>query len=194
MTAKAAEAEAAYLPRKYTMAEIASMRDSIRWSYPNGVCYRESERNADIEDRLRTYILAGIEPAEVLAARDAHMQREFERQVAAQAHHEAQAKSRPAPKPLLTKADVLEAWWSQCVAKYDGATITAKDAYDGFSGQTLKRFANNKAPDWVNISQADMERFIDGKGVKSRHAMFAKRYDGIQVVISGNVASGNYST
>lgn len=51
--------------RKYSVAEIDRLRDAIRWSYPSGVPFYEKDRNADIEDRLRTYMLNGTDPAEL---------------------------------------------------------------------------------------------------------------------------------
>ena len=57
-------------PRSYTVAEIDRMREAIRWSYPAGVVYYPDERNADIEDRLRTYMTAGISAEELEESRN----------------------------------------------------------------------------------------------------------------------------
>lgn len=97
-------------------------------------------------------------------------------------------------RSFKTKDDVISGWYDRCVAKYPEATITAADLYDGVSGRTLARFASNYAPDGVNITQKDMERWLEKKGHRSRGAMFAKRYDGIQQIIYGDVRSGNYGT
>lgn len=88
---------------------------------------------------------------------------------------------------------VLEEWFSDCVAKYDGATATSDHLYDGM-GHSLMAFANRRAGNGVHISKNDMESFLDKKGVRSRNAMFNKRYDGVQIIIHGNVRSGNYGT
>jgi len=53
------------LPRKYTVAEIDQMRKHIEWSYPTGVSFNGAERSAEVERRLRTYMMAGIEPKEI---------------------------------------------------------------------------------------------------------------------------------
>lgn len=51
--------------RKYSISEIDRMRRAIRYSYPSGVCYIQHERDADIENRLRTYMQNGTEPEEL---------------------------------------------------------------------------------------------------------------------------------
>jgi hypothetical protein len=51
--------------RKYSIQEIDRMRQCIRYSYPSGVPYYEHERAADIENRLRTYMLNGTDPKEL---------------------------------------------------------------------------------------------------------------------------------
>lgn len=103
-------------------------------------------------------------------------------------------KERERMAAMKTADDVLEEWYARCVAKYSGASEEAKKLYDGLSGRTAKRFANQHAPDGVHITQKDMERFLDKKGVRSRGSMFAKRYDGIQHIAYGDVRSGNYGT
>lgn len=180
--------------RKYTVAEIDDMRRSIASSYPSGVSYCADDRAADVERRLQTHMANGTDPGELSTAASERRDREYAAQEAYQERHAKMIASRPAPKPILTKADVMEQWFADCVAKYGGTTTTARDLYDGFSGRTLKRFANHHAPDGVNITQGDMERFLDGKGIRSRRAMFDKRYDGVAVVIYGSVSSGNYGT
>lgn len=97
-------------------------------------------------------------------------------------------------RSFKTTDDVISGWYDRCVAKYPEATITAADLYDGVSGRTLARFASNYAPDGVNITQKDMERWLEKKGHRSRGAMFAKRYDGIRQIIYGDVRTGNYGT
>lgn len=46
--------------RSYTLSEIDRMRELIRWSYPCGVSYYPADRDADTENRLRTYMLGGV--------------------------------------------------------------------------------------------------------------------------------------
>lgn len=53
------------MTRKYTVAEIDRMRRAIEWSYPSGVTYYQAERSAEIEDRLRTYMVNGTDPSEL---------------------------------------------------------------------------------------------------------------------------------
>lgn len=50
--------------RKYTVGEIDRMRSEIEWSYPSGP-YNAIERNADIENRLRTHMQNGTTPEEL---------------------------------------------------------------------------------------------------------------------------------
>ncbi len=52
------------IDRKYNIAEIDRMRTAIKWSYGEGN-YDPQERNADIENRLRTYMANGTEPEEL---------------------------------------------------------------------------------------------------------------------------------
>ncbi len=51
--------------RKYTVAEIDQMRELIQGSYPDGWPYMHDEREAEIEGRLRTYMLNGTNPEEL---------------------------------------------------------------------------------------------------------------------------------
>jgi hypothetical protein len=53
--------------RTYTVAEIDRMRTAIQWTYPPGVAYMAVERLVWVEERLRTYIMAGIDPLELEA-------------------------------------------------------------------------------------------------------------------------------
>lgn len=55
------------MERKYTVAEIDRMRKAIEWSYPCGVSFQRSERDADVENRLRTYMQNGTDPEELEA-------------------------------------------------------------------------------------------------------------------------------
>jgi hypothetical protein len=43
-------------PRAYSLNEIDRMREAIRWSYLDGVSFYPAERDANIEDRIRTYM------------------------------------------------------------------------------------------------------------------------------------------
>ena len=52
--------------RTYTMGDIDRMRKAIDWNIiPEGQPYYPAEKNAQVEDRLRTYMLAGVSPEEV---------------------------------------------------------------------------------------------------------------------------------
>ena len=53
------------MSRNYTLDEIDSMRQSIEWSYPCGVPFYQEQRTKEIEERIRTYMAAGIEPKEL---------------------------------------------------------------------------------------------------------------------------------
>lgn len=180
-------------PRKYSVAEIDAMRKSITWSYGSG-SYDPAQRAADTEDRLRTYMQNGTEPEELAEMAKQRLDADLAHQRAAIAFQKEMRAKAPPPRVLKTKEDVIDEWYQTSVAHYEGATDTAKDLYDGFMGKTLKRFANNHAPDGINVTQRDMEKYLDAKGVRSRNAMFAKRYDGICHIIHGNVRSGNYGT
>jgi len=51
--------------RKYSVSEIDRMRKAIEWSFPTGVSYDAVDRAAEIEERLRTYMLNGTDPKEL---------------------------------------------------------------------------------------------------------------------------------
>lgn len=53
--------------RKYSVTEIDEMRLSIAHIYYFGETYDGRERTADIENRLRTYMLNGTDPEELKA-------------------------------------------------------------------------------------------------------------------------------
>ena len=53
------------MAKKYTVAEIDQMRQVIRWSYPSGLSFMPVERDANIENRLRTYMQNGTTPKEL---------------------------------------------------------------------------------------------------------------------------------
>lgn len=51
--------------RSYTIEELELMREYLNWTLPNiGGGRTPAERAAEIEDRLRTMIAAGIDPQE----------------------------------------------------------------------------------------------------------------------------------
>lgn len=53
--------------RKYSVSEIDSMRNTISsygWA-PNSGAYYPADRAMEIEERLRTYMIAGVEPTEL---------------------------------------------------------------------------------------------------------------------------------
>lgn len=179
--------------KKYTIDEIDQMRNHIRWSYPFGVVSCQ-ELDADIENRLRTYMQNGTTVAELEKMASDSRERQIKWEDEQAEIYARMCESRPPPRVFKTAADVIDEWFQTCVAEYDGAESTAKELYNGLMGRTLKNFANLHAPDGIHITQRDMERYLDGKGIKSRRAMFAKRYDGIRHVIYGDVRSGNYGT
>ncbi len=181
--------------RKYTVDELDRMRRAIERCYPSGVPYMAAQRAAEVEDRLRTHMQNGTEPKELEEAAAARFQSEMkERNLHDEFVQEVMKRRPPPPPPPKSAQEVLERWFDECVAQYPDASVEAKDLYDGYSGRTLTSYANQHAPDGVNITQSDMEKFLDKKGIRSRRAMFNKRYDGIRHVIHGDVRSGNYST
>lgn len=182
--------------RKYTVQEIDWMRKSVEQILTVfNVSYNGAQRAIEIEQRLRTYMANGTEPCDLASAAEDQRRKQFLSVIRQQESESAYRRSLPPPPPPPKTADeVLERWFSECVAKYPGASTVAKELYDGFSGRTLMRFANECAPDGVHISQRDMERFLDANGVRSRRAMFNHTYDGIRHVLYGNVISGGYST
>jgi len=64
--------------RKYTLSEIDAMRKSLldlcedngRMISTNGPPY---PKHSEVEDRLRTYMMAGIEPKELREKADSHL-------------------------------------------------------------------------------------------------------------------------
>lgn len=54
------------MERKYSFGEIESMRRALEWSYPSGVSYYAAERSKEIEERVRTFMVGGVEPQEVV--------------------------------------------------------------------------------------------------------------------------------
>ena len=54
--------------RKYSVGEIDRMRTLIGCLYWPGISYDPGQRSAEIEDRLRTYMLNGTDPSELEAA------------------------------------------------------------------------------------------------------------------------------
>lgn len=72
--------------RKYSVAEIDDMRDSIRWSYPSDTAFYAKERDADIENRLRTYMQNGTDPEELREMRKQASDADYARQELYQRH------------------------------------------------------------------------------------------------------------
>lgn len=66
------------VPRRYSLEEIDAMRADIGSSYPSGVSYNMGERSREIEDQLRTYMMAGIAPSELAKKRKAQVQANIE--------------------------------------------------------------------------------------------------------------------
>lgn len=182
--------------RRYSFTEIEDMRGFVRTAcFPtSGTYYNPQERNAAIELHLQTFMQNGTEPNELKDAATKRLNASFEaRERDREFQKEMQAKA-PPPRVLVSKDDVIDEWFQTCVAKYEGASVTAKELFDGFGGRTLMSFANQNALDGMYISQRNMERYLEAKGVRSRTAMCAKRYDGIRHIMFGNVRSGNYGT
>ena len=186
--------------RKYSIDEIDRMRRSLEdlmthWQYYGSGASGTPPKAADVEEHLRTHMQNGTEPEELEAQADRQRQEGYARgKHVAEMYEEMRRNAPPPPPPPRTVEEVIERWYASSVAHYEGASDTLDDLYDGFTGSTLKRYANRHAPDGVNITKRDLEKFLDRKGIKARHAMFAKRYDGIMHVLYGDVRSGNYST
>jgi hypothetical protein len=54
------------MSRSYTVAEIDAMRRAIYWKVGNAkFSWPSGELDKAVEDRLRTYMLAGIDPTEL---------------------------------------------------------------------------------------------------------------------------------
>jgi len=62
--------------RAYTVREIDAMREAIRWDFPS-VLYQPEQRSRGIEERIRTYMIGGVDPQEVI---DACQERLLQRQ------------------------------------------------------------------------------------------------------------------
>jgi ABC-type glycerol-3-phosphate transport system substrate-binding protein len=52
--------------RKYSYGEIEAMRQALTWDYPSGVGFYPEERTKEIEERIRTLMVGGVDPQEVL--------------------------------------------------------------------------------------------------------------------------------
>lgn len=52
--------------RRYSFNEIELMRQMLSMSYPDGVCYMADERSKEIEERVRTLMVGGVDPQEVV--------------------------------------------------------------------------------------------------------------------------------
>ncbi len=195
--------------RAYTMSEVDQIRRYVTsiWSLDhNGVSYREEERILEIEQRTRTYLAAGVSPEDIEAQAQARHEIFFKhREHMAEVHSRLQDGWREAEKErkgkreeqyghLSPKQRVLRDWYDECVAKYDGAAEKARDLYDGYMGRTLCKFVNQRAPDGVNISQVEMERFLDTNGHRKRRVQWDTTYDGIAVIIHGSLHGGNWTT
>jgi hypothetical protein len=62
--------------RKYTVAEIEEMRKSVTCMFPSGVSYYPAARAKEIEERLRTYMTAGVTPKELNKAAGEYLDRD----------------------------------------------------------------------------------------------------------------------
>ena len=182
--------------RKYTLLEIDDMRRSIYRFYPSGVAYVPSERSAEVEDRLRTYMQNGTDPEELEVMANALFEADIRHQEKMREMHDQYRRQNPPPPPPKTATEVIERWFNECVAKYEGASVESNVLFDGPFGQTLLKYANRHAPDGCSITIRDMERYLDQKGIRSRRLgwLGSKTYDGIRHILHGNVSHGNYST
>lgn len=55
------------MTRKYSVAEIDQMREVLRWNLtPLNCAYHQDELEERVERQLRTYMEAGIDPAELV--------------------------------------------------------------------------------------------------------------------------------
>lgn len=76
--------------RAYTFSEIQSMRQAIEWSYPCGVAFYPEQRTKEIEERVRTLMVGGCDPKEVIAscmsqvAQQQQMEQNYREQLAKQ--------------------------------------------------------------------------------------------------------------
>lgn len=52
--------------RKYSFSEIESMRSALAMSYPTAISYNASERSKEVEERVRTLMIGGVDPSEVI--------------------------------------------------------------------------------------------------------------------------------
>ena len=95
---------------------------------------------------------------------------------------------------MKSKEGVMLEWYETKVAKYEGAKSTVGELFNGTSGATLKRFASNNAANGINISKRDMKLFLKKMGYETRDAMLDNHYDGLAIIIYGDVRSGNYGT
>lgn len=67
--------------RRYSFSEIQAMRNALRLSYPSGVSYYEDQRSKEIEERVRTLMVGGVDPKEVIAECEKRMAAEQQAQI-----------------------------------------------------------------------------------------------------------------
>lgn len=103
------------MPRKYSLAEIDTMRRDTEWSYPSGVSYYAAERAAEVERKLRTYMMAGVEPAELEGKRMEAQERdrrsaEWEREMMVEAARARVAQKAERPPPAEAAPIDASSW------------------------------------------------------------------------------------
>ena len=85
---------------------------------------------------------------------------------------------------------LLDLWYSDRVAKFEGATSTVRDLYE----DSLVVFVKREAKETVHIDEGVMLDYLKGKGVTIRSINGKKVFQGIKPIIGGSIRSGNYMT
>lgn len=86
--------------RKYSVDEIENMRNSIDWMYPTGVVYYQADRTKETEEKLRTYMLAGITPRQLGKKVREHLDRQEMVK-----EYKAAKRAQVAPLPPIVKSE-----------------------------------------------------------------------------------------
>lgn len=66
--------------RKYLISEIDEMRGALKQMFPWNTSYYPAERSAVVEDRLRTHMQNGTEPADLVQAAGEFNERQYKLQ------------------------------------------------------------------------------------------------------------------
>ena len=94
---------------KYTVSEISRMRQAIHSLYQHGVSCRRSERDADVERHLVTYMMNGTKPEELEEAVMDKARQDYE------TWKRANDFMNPPRKPTMTRDELNEA-----IARFKG--------------------------------------------------------------------------